>query len=122
MELLIRKIILAMEIDVVPGDDGAMAHRAEEFLPTLFAVGFRQLFREIEIIPANDGVFDQAAAPFGDLLLDFFPRQELLVIAKGHGAGKLIGIFGTFHERAKVVDSLSGYNSGIAGCRHNLTT
>jgi hypothetical protein len=28
---------------------------------------------------------------------------------------------GTFHERAKVVDSLPGYTSGIAGCRHNLS-
>ena len=28
---------------------------------------------------------------------------------------------GTFHERAKVVDSLPGYTLGIAGCRHNLT-
>ena len=31
-------------------------------------------------------------------------------------------MLGTFHERSKVVDSLPGYNSGIAGCRHNLTT
>jgi len=34
---------------------------------------------------------------------------------------EFIWFFGTFHERAKVVDSLPGYNSGIAGCRHNLT-
>jgi hypothetical protein len=34
----------------------------------------------------------------------------------------MIKELGTFHERAKVVDSLSGYNSGIAGGRHNLTT
>src|SRR5216683_388262 len=27
---------------------------------------------------------------------------------------------GTFHERAKVVDSLPGYTLGIVGCRHNL--
>jgi hypothetical protein len=27
---------------------------------------------------------------------------------------------GTFHERAKVVDSLPGYTSGMAGCRYNL--
>ena len=30
--------------------------------------------------------------------------------------------FGTLHERPKVVDSLSGYTSGMAGCRHNLVT
>ena len=30
-------------------------------------------------------------------------------------------IFGTFHDRAKVVDSFPGYTSGIAGCRHNLS-
>ena len=93
LEFLVRKIILALEIDMLPGDDGAVAHRDEECLPAVLVVGFRQLFREIEIIPANDGVFDQAAAPFGDFLLDFFPRQELLVIAKRHGARKLIGVF-----------------------------
>ena len=59
---------------MLPGDDGAVAHRNEECLPAVLVVGFRQLFREIEIIPANDGVFDQAAASFGDFLLDFFPR------------------------------------------------
>src|SRR5216683_1136125 len=32
----------------------------------------------------------------------------------------LIGKKGTFHERAKVVDSLPGYTLGIVGCRHNL--
>src|SRR6267143_5054080 len=28
----------------------------------------------------------------------------------------------TLHERPKVVDSLPGYTSGMAGCRHNLVT
>jgi hypothetical protein len=28
----------------------------------------------------------------------------------------------TLHERLKVVDSLPGYTSGMAGCRHNLVT
>src|SRR5712692_2363486 len=32
----------------------------------------------------------------------------------------LISKCGTFHERAKVVDSLPGYTLGIVGCRHNL--
>jgi hypothetical protein len=27
---------------------------------------------------------------------------------------------GTFQNRAKVVDSLPGYTSGMAGCRYNL--
>ena len=31
-----------------------------------------------------------------------------------------IRISGTFQNRAKVVDSLLGYTSGMAGCRHNL--
>jgi hypothetical protein len=46
--------------------------------------GGGELLLEIEIIPANDGVFDQAAAPFGDFLLDFFPRQEGLDHGIGH--------------------------------------
>src|SRR5712691_6783472 len=36
----------------------------------------------------------------------------------------LFGIkeIGTFHERAKVVDSVLGYTSGIAECGHTLAT
>ena len=34
--------------------------------------------------------------------------------------GKMKRFFGTFHERAKVVDSLPWYTLGIVGCRHNL--
>src|SRR2546427_6388745 len=35
---------------------------------------------------------------------------------------KLCVYFGTFHIRAKVVDSLPGYTSGMARYRHNLST
>jgi hypothetical protein len=31
----------------------------------------------------------------------------------------LLSIFGTFQNRAKVVDSLLGYTSVMAGCQHN---
>ena len=43
---------------------------------------------------------------------------------EGWGTGNVAmidEIFGTFQNRAKVVDSFSDYTSGIAGWRHNLT-
>ena len=33
---------------------------------------------------------------------------------------ELFEALGTFQKRAKVVDSLPGYTSGMAGCRHHL--
>src|SRR2546422_11608827 len=35
---------------------------------------------------------------------------------------ELMEVFDTLNERRKVVDSLPGYTSGMAGCRHNLVT
>ena len=39
-----------------------------------------------------------------------------------HGIRDFVSNSGTFHTRAKVVDSLPGYTLGMAGYRHNLST
>ncbi len=64
-------------------------------------IGFGQnLLREIRIVPTDDGVFDETATPFGDLLLNLFAVQELLIVPKAHRAefAKLLGA-GTFLRR-----------------------
>ena len=38
--------------------------------------------REVEVVPADDGVLDEAAARFGDLLLGLLALQKLLAVAE----------------------------------------
>jgi len=47
--------------------------------------------------------------------------DEVVVTKSGKRTDGLDRFLGTFHERAKVVDSLPGYTSGIAGGRRNLS-
>jgi hypothetical protein len=47
------------------------------------------------------------------------PELERLIATYPH-IPTFYNYLGTFHERAKVVDSLPGYTSGMAGCRYNL--
>jgi hypothetical protein len=37
---------------------------------------------EVEVVPADDGVLDEAAARFGDLLLGLLALQKLLTVAE----------------------------------------
>src|SRR2546428_5698962 len=50
--------------------------------------------------------------------------QQLVQIVLLHHTpdGEAYRNFGTFQNRAKVVDSWPGYTAGMAGCRPNLTT
>ena len=59
-----------------------VSYSREEFLPTLFAVGLGDFLREIEVIPTDDGVFDQSSAVLSDFLLDLFPMEKFLIISK----------------------------------------
>ncbi|WP_374847589.1 hypothetical protein, partial [Brucella thiophenivorans] len=46
---------------------------------------------KVEIIPANDGILDQAVARFGDLLIFLQGEDELARAANGHRPGKAVG-------------------------------
>jgi len=57
---------------VLPGDDGPASNSLKQILPVLRISCLLDFLREIEVIPADDGVFDQPFAAFGDLLFVFF--------------------------------------------------
>ena len=48
---------------------------------------------KIEIIPADDAVFNEPVAGLGDLLLFLFDLRALSRVANGNGAGEPIGQF-----------------------------
>ena len=52
-----------------------------------------ELAREVEIIPADDGVFDQAIAGLGYLQFFFLDLRELTRIAYGDSTGEAVGQF-----------------------------
>jgi hypothetical protein len=69
LEFLVREIVFPVHIDMSPRDHGALLDRCEEFLPSLHTVRFRNLLREIQTVPADNGVLDEPPAAFGHLLL-----------------------------------------------------
>ena len=48
---------------------------------------------EVQVVPADDGVLDQAVAAFGDLLCDFLALFEAAWIADGDGTGETVREF-----------------------------
>ena len=56
-----------MQVDVLPGLHGTVSYSREEFLPTLFAFGLGDFLRAIEVIPTDDGVFDQTTTTIPNL-------------------------------------------------------
>ena len=74
-----------------PGYGGMAGYGREQ---SVFLGGITHLFQlvgEKEIVPADDGILDQAVASFGDFLLFFVCLGELSGIAHGHSAGKAMG-------------------------------
>ena len=57
-QLFVRKIILAQQVDVLPGNHRAVGHRIEKHLPARGILDLFQLLRQVEIVPADDAVFD----------------------------------------------------------------
>lgn len=56
-----------------------------------FGIGGAKPGFEIEIVPADDGVLDQAITGFGDLLVLLDGKDELTRTADGHRSGKPVG-------------------------------
>ena len=93
LELLLREIIFTEQIDVLPGDHRTVGNRRQKLLASLRVGGFRKLLRQIQIIPANDAVLDQAFATLGYLLFLFFGLDELPGAAYRHRTSKPMGVF-----------------------------
>jgi len=56
-------------------------------------VGFVDFPGEVQIIPANDAVLDEAVTGFGDLLFFLLGLCKFAGIADGDGTGKAVGQF-----------------------------
>ena len=79
-QLGIGEIVFAEQVDVGPGHRGVRLDGEEQNLP-LRGVRRSQAHLEIEIVPADDGVFDEPVAGFGDLLILLVGVGEL---SRGH--------------------------------------
>lgn len=89
-QLRVGEIVFAEQIDVTPGHGGVNIDGEEKFLP-LSRVRLSQAHLEIEIVPADDGVFDKPVAGFGDLLVVLVDVGKLTRVADGDGAREAIG-------------------------------
>ncbi len=56
----------------------------------LIVFGLIELLREVQIVPADDRVFDQPATAFGDFLFLFFAVDELLIMAERYRLRELL--------------------------------
>src|ERR1700694_1413687 len=86
-----------MQIDMPPTRHRAVLDCLQYLLPTLGILLLPDPVRQIEVVPADDGVLDQASAPLGNFLFHLFAVQELVVVTERDRLRELIGIF-TFVE------------------------
>lgn len=62
--------------------------------------GFLKLLGEIEIIPTNDGIFDETFTAFRNFLFLLIHFEEFSRIADRDGAGKAMRTFTVYGERS----------------------
>ncbi len=67
------------------------AIRRSMFSIALVSVVFSNLSSEVEVVPVEDTVFDQAVAGFCDLLFLFSGLGVFLWVSDGHGASEAVG-------------------------------
>src|SRR3546814_10776961 len=88
-----------------PGHRGVRFDGEEQFLP-LSGVRRSEAHLEVEIVPADDGVFDEAVARLGDLLVVLVGIGEFPRIADGDGARETIGQLHRSEEHTSELQSL----------------
>ncbi len=89
-QLGVGEIVLAEQVDVGPGHRGVRFDGEEQFLP-LSGVRRSEAHLEVEIVPADDGVFDEPVARLRDLLVVLVGVGEFPRVADGDGARETIG-------------------------------
>src|SRR3546814_20223653 len=89
-KLGVGEIVLSEQVDMSPGHRGVRFDGEEQFLP-LSGVRRSEAHLEVEIVPADDGVFDEAVARLGDLLVFLVGICEFPRIADGDGARETLG-------------------------------
>jgi len=94
----------------------------EKFIRTRFEALYDYLEQIENLIELAVITFDDIETTFRYYMVRALrPEIRHLDFLNYYDYPKAKTFLGTFHERAKVVDSLPGYTSGIAGCRHNLS-
>ena len=68
-------------------------NRAQQFFLGFLVRRPFQLPFQVKVIPADDAVFDQPVAAFGDFLLFLFGLGVFVGVANSHRTGELIGQF-----------------------------
>ncbi|BCT66846.1 hypothetical protein NNRS527_00414 [Nitrosospira sp. NRS527] len=77
---------------MAPGCGGAVPQRLDEFLAFGGVVDGGELLRQIQVIPADNAILDEALAGLGGLLILLFGVQKLPWAANGHSAGEAMHV------------------------------
>ncbi len=73
---------------MAPGSGGAVPQRLDEFLAFGGVVDGGEQLRQIQVIPADNAILDEALAGLDELLILLFGVQKLPWAANGHSAVK----------------------------------
>jgi hypothetical protein len=69
------------QVDVAPRDDGVVGDGSPDLRSDLIGGGLVEAMLKQQVIPANDGILDEAVAGLGDLLLLLISGAELTRIS-----------------------------------------
>ena len=103
---------------MAPGSGGAVPQRLDEFLAFGVVVDGGELLRQIQVIPADNAILDEALTGLGELLILLFGVQKLPWAANGHSAGKAMHVLDAVEFAAFERDILRDrVRAGIAAAR-----
>ena len=68
LELLVREIVLAVKVDMLPRDDRTRPDGGNQVLLPFLVLLVEDSLREVKVVPADYRVLDEAAARFRYLL------------------------------------------------------
>ena len=92
-ELSIGEVVLPEQVYVPPGDDGVVSDGGPDLRSELIGGGLAEAMLEEQVIPANDGILNEAVASLGDLLLLLVSVDELTRVADRDRASEPITEF-----------------------------
>lgn len=90
-EPFVGEVVLAEHVDVAPADHGVAADGVIEVLLLGRIAEGPEPVLEVQVVPADDGVLDEAVAALGDLLVVLVGLLELAQVACGDVAGEAMG-------------------------------
>jgi hypothetical protein len=80
-EAFVGEVVLAEHVDGAPADHGVTTDRVDEVLLLVRVADGPKPVLEAEVVPAHDGVLDEAVAALGDLLAFLVGLLELVRVA-----------------------------------------